>query len=210
VPNIAKKDWNYLYLQIVQGMKLANINQTKPNSEHGVKYDVHLLIEGKNAEHLGILASWIVKQGESSKLTSAYVLDKKSQLSADKPKFLYVSESIPETERWSNILKIAENYAFNAFKNHIPMPIQVAYSGRIDVEREGVCGYASIKIADGRTKFAKWLVKARCGKRDYPSGVTIKTNTDSQSYEKNCAFAEAYAYILKLNGIECQISKWID
>ena len=126
------------------------------------------------------------------------------------PKFLYVSESIPETERWSNILKIAENYAFNAFKNHIPMPIQVAYSGRIDVEREGVCGYASIKIADGRTKFAKWLVKARCGKRDYPSGVTIKTNTDSQSYEKNCAFAEAYAYILKLNGIECQISKWID
>jgi hypothetical protein len=72
------------------------------------------------------------------------------------------------------------------------------------VYMEGECGGAFIIIEDGRTAFARWLRKKGFGERHYHRGFLISTEQIGQSVESAKAYADAFACVLRRNGIKCR------
>jgi len=79
-----------------------------------------------------------------------------------------------------------------------------------DVIMEGACGYAHIRIPDARKGFARWAVRSGRGSNHYRSGAEIYASVDSQSFDRAVAYAEAFAAVLHLNGIECSVQSRLD
>jgi hypothetical protein len=75
---------------------------------------------------------------------------------------------------------------------------------------EGACGYARIKLPDARKAFARWAVRSGKGRNHYCSGAEIHVGVDSQSFDRDVAYANAFAAILRLNGIECSVLSRLD
>lgn len=67
---------------------------------------------------------------------------------------------------------------------------------------DGVCGFAWVNIKPARGKFVSWLKKAGIGRTDsYYGGYTIWVKGFGQSYERKQMYANAFAKVLKDNGI---------
>ena len=82
----------------------------------------------------------------------------------------------------------------------VPKPLVVESR----VYMEGDCGGATIILKDGRKSFARWLRKNGRGHRHYRSGYVISAEGVGQSAESARAYAEAFALVLRRNGIECR------
>jgi hypothetical protein len=67
---------------------------------------------------------------------------------------------------------------------------------------EGVCGFAWIKIGDGRSAFARWLKKTDRAGDAYPRGVSIWVSEFGQSMQRKEAYARAFANVLQEAGIK--------
>jgi hypothetical protein len=78
----------------------------------------------------------------------------------------------------------------------------------VTVETEGLCGCAWVKIK-GNTAFARWGKKAHSW--EFRSGVyggielSVSEATRSQSIERKEKAAEAFAAVLRANGISCSV-----
>jgi hypothetical protein len=79
-------------------------------------------------------------------------------------------------------------------------------SGYVEPISEGACGSAWIELPDGRSKFSKWL-KTNNLRTDFTKGCIIFAKTQSQSLEREQKYCEAFAQVLRLNGIDCEI-RW--
>jgi hypothetical protein len=79
-------------------------------------------------------------------------------------------------------------------------------SGYVEPISEGTCGSAWVKLPDGRSKFSRWLKKNKLCP-DFSKGCIIFGKTTTQSLEREQKYCEAFAQVLRLNGIECEI-KW--
>lgn len=66
---------------------------------------------------------------------------------------------------------------------------------------EGVCGFAWVSFK-GNTQWGRWAKKNNVGTPDYPSGLRYWVSEFNQSLTRKEAFANAYAAVLKKNGIE--------
>ena len=75
---------------------------------------------------------------------------------------------------------------------------------------EGGCGYAHVRIPDARKGFARWAIRSGKGDNHYRSGAIIHVSVGSQSYDSAVAYAEAFAALLQLNGIECTVEARYD
>ena len=66
----------------------------------------------------------------------------------------------------------------------------------------GVCGFAWVIIKPANSKFANWCKKANGLTKDgYYGGLNYWIGAFGQSYEKKCAYADAFAKVLTANGI---------
>lgn len=81
----------------------------------------------------------------------------------------------------------------------VPKPLVV----ESQVYMEGDCGGAFVIIKDGRASFARWLRKKGLGHRHYQRGYSISAEHIGQSAESAKAYADAFARVLRRNGIEC-------
>ena len=82
----------------------------------------------------------------------------------------------------------------------VPKPVFV----ESQVYMEGDCGGALVVIGDGRRSFARWLRKKGLGHGHYPRGYSISAEQIGQSAESAKAYADAFARVLRRNGIECR------
>ena len=64
------------------------------------------------------------------------------------------------------------------------------------------CGGAFVVIEDGRTSFARWLRKHGLGHRHHRRGYSISAEQVGQCAESAKAYADAFARVLRRNGIE--------
>ena len=79
-------------------------------------------------------------------------------------------------------------------------------SGYVEPIAEGACRSAWVKLPDGRSKFSRWLKKNKlCA--NFTRGCVIFGKTTSQALEREQEYCEAFAQVLRLNGIECDV-KW--
>lgn len=64
-----------------------------------------------------------------------------------------------------------------------------------------ICGFAEIRFP-GNKPFGRWAKKAGLAKKAYPKGLHIWVSEFGQSYDKKKAYAEAFAEVLQLHGID--------
>lgn len=89
-------------------------------------------------------------------------------------------------------------------------PIKRAYAPTAG----GVCGFSWTVIRDGRTSFAKWLVKNNKGKQsEYYGGVIVwgeDTKYSGQSMSTKESYTNAFARVLEEAGIKLQTYSRMD
>ena len=66
---------------------------------------------------------------------------------------------------------------------------------------DGVCGFASVIVKPANCKFAKYLVANGLGRKAYNGGVSMSVHDFNQSLQKKEAYADAFAKVLRDNGI---------
>ncbi len=84
-----------------------------------------------------------------------------------------------------------------------PTPMWV--EGYTEALSEGACGVSWVRLPDARSLFARWLRKNGLGSTGRGPGCFVFAKTRSQSFERAQKYSEAFATVLRLNGIECEV-----
>ena len=74
----------------------------------------------------------------------------------------------------------------------------------------GVCGFASVVIKPGTSKFARWLSKGDLASKSCFGGVVISARVGGQSLGIKEAWASAFAASLNANGIDAYMTSRMD
>jgi len=211
---IERDDWRYLANQISSAMNNALIFEIK-NNQHGIRHSSFIKIKGRNNREAIIQTVWIIKEGESPRLVTAYPYNKEREEELKSPQQNIVPVDLTGDEKWKKIYELAHNAGEIASHTCIPTPMIFNGSNPIF---EGYCGFAWITIFDARKGMARWLKKNNIGSKNYKSGWDVfahpipnKDDTwDVQSIEPKEAYARAFEKILLDNGIQCQMESRYD
>ncbi len=198
---ITRNDWLFLGEQLVAGLEKVLPNKTR-KSEHGVQYDVTIPVTGRNGQTKLVKCGWIIRADESPSLTTAYIADHADTTEQGSLSHLIV-EAAQGADLWQKLYDVAHQYASKAAGDWIPTPMWI--EGETAAIPEGACGFAWVHLPDSRSGFARWLKKQGLGSTGYSSGCSIFAKTSSQSLERAQKYSEAFARVLRLNGIECKV-----
>jgi len=110
-----------------------------------------------------------------------------------------ISRNLEGDDRWKAIYALAEQAGMKAMYECVPKPLVV----ESHVYMEGDCGGAYVVIENGRSSFVYWLKKMGVGHRHYPRGYSVSAEQIGQSAESAKAYADAFARVLRRNGIKC-------
>lgn len=196
---IAKSDWTYLHGQIVDALGHVTYEDLRIDT-YGVRFTANLPITGMNEETAIIETGWIVRPGERASFVTAYPGKKNAELEEKASPPPLVSDSLKGDARWQALYDLAHAAGLEAMNACVPKPLVVENQ----VYMEGECGGAVIVIEDGRTSLACWLRKNGRGLRHYKSGCAISSECIGQSAESAKAYADAFARVLRRNGIGCR------
>lgn len=204
--NITKDDWRYLAAQIENAIEcgaLQNVRQT----EHGVQFHIDIPIKGLNDASRIVRTAWIIRQPQQCSLVTAYILDKSQQEETAGAQPLIVRDSDPKLF-CSVLYGYASGAAEQAAKKCIPTPMYI--HGYEEPILEGAAGFAWIVIHDARKRFPRWLKKQQIGRLGYYGGWNIYARGCDQSFDRAKAYADAFARVLRQNGIECHVESRLD
>lgn len=204
--NITKEDWRYLAAQIENAMEsgsLCNVRQT----DYGVQFHIDIPIKGLNDVSRTIRTAWIIREPQRCSLVTAYILDPSQQKGAGGQPPLVVRGTDPELF-CSTLYGYASGAGEQAAANCIPTPMYI--QGYAESVPTGTVGFARVVIRDARKRFPRWLKKHRIGYAGYHGGWVVLAETRSQSFEKEKAYADAFAKVLRQNGIDCDVESRLD
>lgn len=196
---ITKSDWTYLHSQLVDALGHVTYENVRID-DYGVRFTANLPVTGKNGETATIETGWIVRPGERASFVTAYPDEKDAALEEQARPPPLVSDSLKGDERWQALYDLAHGAGLEAMNACVPKPLVVDNQ----VYMEGDCGGAVVVIEDGRTSLARWLRKNGRGRRHYKSGYAISSERIGQSAESAKSYADAFARVLRRNGIACQ------
>lgn len=202
---INKKDWLYLYSQFVDGLGEVPFEDVRLD-EYGIRFTAYLPVIGRNGATATIETGWIVRPGERASFVTAIPATKDHFLERQAIPPSIVSDDLEGDARWQAIYDLAEKAGKKAMKECISTPIFI----ESQVSMDGLCGGAFIVIEDGRRSFARWLRKKGLGNRHYQRGYEVPAHQIGQSAESAEVYAEAFARVLRRNGIECHTETYLD
>lgn len=127
----------------------------------------------------------------------------------------------PPKKDWQALYDRAHQAGHKAATEVIPAPMVVqSRSNPMDdnsaitkqwVVPDGMCGFAWIKIRPGNSPFANWLKKEGAGRTDsYAGGVSINVSAYNQSVTRKDAYAQAFAEVLREEGIKAYAESRLD
>lgn len=199
---ITAADWLFLAEQLITGLSKELVRRPA-KSQWGVQYHVVVPVLGRNGQTKLVKSAWIIRTNEPPSLVSAYVAEEADTTETGVLAKLVVNGQ-EGVERWQQMYEIADAQGTKAAEEWVPTPMWV--SGYVEPISEGACGSAWVKLSDGRSKFSRWLKKNKlCS--DFTKGCIIFGKTTTQSLEREQKYCEAFAQVLRLNGIECEV-KW--
>lgn len=196
---ITCKDWTYLRGQLIDGLGSVSYEDVRLD-DYGIRFNAYLPVTGRNGATATIKTGWIVRHGERASFVTAFPAKKDAALESQAIPPPIVSDNLEGDARWQTIYALAEQAARKAMEECVPKPLIV----ESQVYMEGACGGAFVVIEDGRTSFACWLRKKGLGHRHHQRGYSISAGQISQSAESAKAYADAFASVLRWNGIECR------
>ncbi len=88
---------------------------------------------------------------------------------------------------------------------------EIDYSKKTYFVEDGVCGFASVNVKPGNSKFAKFLKEMGMARRDsYNGGVSMSVHEYNQSLQKKEAYAYAFAKVLREAGVNARVESRMD
>jgi hypothetical protein len=202
---ITVEDWSFLAEQLTGGLDPLEIEKAR-QSDHGVQYHCDLPVVGRNGAIKIVRTAWIITPTRSPRLTTAYILANPDEEAAASETIALLAKEPSGPPRWEEIYSIAHRAGLAAADEYTPTPMILSAGS---IEPDGLCGFAIIELPDGRTSFARWLRKTSktgTGRRS----ARIYYSHDSQSVERAEQFANAFARVLRLNGITCSVRALLD
>ncbi|MEQ1929824.1 MAG: hypothetical protein ABL957_04720 [Parvularculaceae bacterium] len=184
-----------------------DLSETHYEDRFGVSFNVTLAIRGLNGLTANVETNWIMEPGRLPRLVTA-VPATSGDLSAgpiDPPPV--VASSLSGDDRWAAIFERASSAATAAARAFIPTPMKFV---GFDIEMEGACGHAWLRIPDARRGFVRWVVKNGHAGKHYKGGAQIFADVASQSLDRKKAYAMAFAAVLLHNGIKCEVETRLD
>ncbi|MCE8044370.1 hypothetical protein HOP60_19685 [Halomonas daqingensis] len=197
---ITNSNWTYLHSQLVDALGHITYEDVRIDN-YGVRFTANLPIIGKNKKTATIETGWIVRPGERASFVTAYPGKKNTELEERASPPPLVSDSLKGDVCWQELYGLAKAAGLEAMQACVPEPLVVEKQ----IYMEGDCGGATIILEDGRKSFSRWLKKNGYGYRHYKTGYVISAERIGQSAESAMAYAEAFARVLRRNGISCRV-----
>jgi hypothetical protein len=171
------------------------------------EYDITVPVVGRNGQTKKVLCSWIIRPGKSPFLTSAYIArkadtDEQGALSG------LIVEGSQTKEFYKKLYEVADEHATRAAEEWIPTPMWI--KGYAEAISDGACGFSWVRLPDARSGFARWLKNNGFGSTGYEPGCFVFAKARAQSFERAQKYSEAFARVLRLNGIECEVESRLD
>jgi hypothetical protein len=209
VLGVEAKDWRYLAAQFHDGLRTAELVELGVKTFEGgfgVKFNAVMRIKGLNGRTAAVDTNWIMKPGLLPSLVTA-TPGQASQAAAGAQAPPLVNRSFEGEVRWAAIHALATAAAEDARASVVPTPLKVK---GLPVQMDGLCGFAWVKIGDGRRGFARWALRAEQASRAFRGGAYIFFSDGTQSVDRAEAKARAYAAVLAHNGVPCEVERWLD
>jgi hypothetical protein len=70
---IYREDWRYLNDQILEGLPESDATRVELDTPWGPKWEVPILVEGRNTKRETVLTFWLIRPGQYPQLASARV-----------------------------------------------------------------------------------------------------------------------------------------
>ena len=201
---IMADDWRFLHAQLIDTLGKASFENIRLG-EHGIKFDAHLAIQGRNGHSATVTTIWIVRPKKRASLVTAYPGPKEVTPQDGVPSPPVVSPEAKGTRRWEAIFDLAKQAGEIAAAECVPTPMKIIGGELI---MDGECGGAYVVVPDARKGFARWLKTSGHGDRQ-PGSVYFYARTEGQSVDRAVAYAEAFARVLRRNGIECEVGRYL-
>lgn len=202
---ITRDDWRFLHGQLIDALAAASFDDIRLD-EYGIRFSAVLPIRGRNRDTAMVNTAWIIRPKERASLVTAFPGAKgiAPDIGAASP--AVVSPDLEGTERWQAIFELATKAGRLAEAQCVPTPMKISGGELI---MDGECGGAYVRVSDARRGFARWLKTQKHGSRDFRGGVSVYAETNSQSADRAAAYAEAFARVLRRNGIECSVTRYL-
>jgi hypothetical protein len=200
---ITRKDWRFLGEQLVAGLEKQLVG--RPTADKwGVKYEAIIPVTGLNGVTKLVTSGWIIRPNEPPSLVSAYITENAESEEPSPLSDLIVPRELKGDSFWKYLHDLADKRGTKAADEWIPTPMWIeGYTAPI---ADGACGFAWIELPDGRSSFSRWLRKTGIISK-HERGRSIWCMHPSQSIERARKYCEAFAQVLRLNGVECEV-KW--
>lgn len=200
VLGITAQDAAFLAAQLKRGLASAGTLTSVRTDEWGVKYHVVVDVTGRNGEVRPVIAAWEVRDAEPPRLITAFLADPGTASDAPDGEAA-VDPALAGSDRWAALWSSADAAGSRASERCVPTPIS------IDGEwiRDGLHGGAYIVLGDARTGFARWLVREGHASGDGRPGARITV----WGFDRGKAYAEAFADVLALNGVDSKVSEFL-
>jgi len=204
---IVSSDWRFLDAQLRRGLLDAPAHRVCTDS-WGVKYHVDLAVVGRNDVVKAVRTAWIVETGAYPRLTTAYLAPTDVDLATlPTPWKPPVMDLTPvNDEGWRKLFDLADGLARESAAKIVPTPMFVQGRGY----PEGLIGGAIITLRDARRGFARWLIATGRATRDYRGGAEFASECPGQSADRAAAYADTFALVLRLNGVDCAVRRYLD
>ena len=203
---IKKEDWRYLAAQIEDAMEHGTVCAVR-QTEYGVQFQMDLPIRGLNDTSRTVRTAWIIRQENQCSLVTAYILDRSKQTGEEGQVPHVVRETDPALF-CSVLYQYASGIGRQAANKCIPTPVYLC--GEEEPLLNGTFGSAWVVIHDARKRFPRWLRKQGIGYAGYRGGWVVRAKGGSPSFEKAKAYADAFAKILRQNGVDCKVESRLD
>jgi hypothetical protein len=204
---ISSSDWRFLDAQLRRGLLNAPAQRVRTES-WGVQYQVDLAVVGRNDVVKAVRTAWIVEDGASPRLTTAYLaptdVDLAGLPTAWKPPVL--DPPPVNDEGWSRLFDLANRLACESAAKTVPTPMFVEGRGY----PEGLIGGAIITVKDARRGFARWLILGGHATRGYRGGAEFASAYPGQSADRAAAYADTFELVLRLNGVDCSVRRYLN
>ncbi len=197
---ITAANWYVLAEQLAGGIEQELVNRPK-KTNWGVQYESRIPVTGPNGVTKIVTSGWIIRENEAPFLTSAYI---EEGAEADKPSALahLLISDIDAPDFFDRLFQTAHAHAMDASDNWTPTPMWL--EGYDKPIAEGLIGSAWVELPSGISPFARWLRKNKLSSA-YSKSRRILARSGSQSVEKDRKYAEAFAQVLRLNGLACEV-----
>lgn len=202
---ITRADAPLLQAQLIDGLEKVMFEEVRIDA-HGIRFKAVLPVRGKNGATATIETGWIIRPGERAAFVTAFPAAKDVELERMAVTPAIVPDVLAGPARWTALYGLAEAAGARAAEVCIPKPIVV--DGRVYME--GNCGGAFVVVQDARRGFARWLKAHGIGRPGYPRGYEVSAMNCGQSADKAIAYAQAFAKVLRRNGVPCTVESYVD